>query len=87
MKTKELLTFEDFKALKAGDIVICEFHRNMYQGHKCKGFRLKAFEIHSNKEDYHEIILDKKWNNYFNYKMFVEKDSGSNLKQAILITE
>ncbi len=84
MKIKELKTLQDFQELKKGDIVACEFYRNMYQG-RGAGFTFKVFEIAMNKENTNEIILDKKWNLYFNYKMFVEKDSGSNLKGAILI--
>lgn len=85
INTTELKTFEDFKQLKKGDIVACEFHRNMNQGIKLT-FRFKVFEVVENKQTTDEIILNKKFNNYFNYKMFTDGDSGSNLKSATLIT-
>ncbi len=87
IQTKELKTYEDFATLQSGDFIACEFHRNVYQGARSAGFRFNIFEIHSNKKHTHEIILNKQWNNYFNYKMFTEKDGGSNLKSAILIIQ
>lgn len=86
MKTKELLTIEDFEALNPGDLLVCEFKRNMYLKPTCKGVRFKAFEIALNRADTKEIILQRKMNLYFNYKMFVDKDMGSNLISATLIT-
>ncbi len=82
--TKELLTIEDFESLKPGDTVACEFYRNVHDGMKV--YRFKTFEIYLNRFDTKEIILKKKWNIYFNYEAFVNKEVWSILKSAVLIT-
>lgn len=76
---KSLIKLEDFEALKKGDYIACEFHRDVYP----KKIRFGVFEIAMNKSNTTEIILNKKDNIYFNYKMFVEGES--NLKSATLI--
>lgn len=81
MKTKELTTLEDFENIKKWDFLACEFHRNIpfYRT------RFRVFEVFQNKEVHNEIILERKNNIYFNFKMFI--DWGSNLKSAMLISE
>ena len=32
--TKQLSTLKDFEALRPGDTIACEFHRDVYDGHK-----------------------------------------------------
>lgn len=85
--TKPLTTIEDFESLKKGDVIACEFHRDVHDYPK-KSFRFKVFEIAEAKHRTTEIILQKKNNLYFNYGMFIDpSDGGSNLKSAILIQE
>ena len=81
MKTKELTTLEDFLSIKKWDFLACEFHRNIpfYDN------RFRVFEVYENKSRTDEIILEKKNNIYFNFKMFLNWES--NLKSAILITQ
>jgi len=85
IKIKELETKEDFELLKKGDVIACEFHRDVHD-YPRKSFRFKVFEIPEVKHiPYSEIILQKKNNLYFNYEMFLE--GSSNLKSAVLITQ
>ena len=82
---KELKNREDFIALKKGDIVACEFHRDVNDFPK--KYRFNVFKIEENKESHSEIILQKKNNIYFNWKLFLgEEEGGSNLKSIILLT-
>ena len=84
--TKKLETLQDFQNLKKGDLVACEFHRDVHDYPK-KSFRFKVFEIAEAKHRTSEIIVQKKNNLYFNYAMFIDSSDGaSNLKSAILIT-
>ena len=84
IQTKELKTREDFINLKKGDIVACEFHRNVHDYPKT--YRFKVFTVTENKHSYSEIILQKKNNIYFNWKLFLgEIEGDSNLKSAILL--
>lgn len=83
IQTKELKTLEDFENLKAGDMITCEFHRDMYIVDKKT--RFATYTIVENKKRTNEIILQKKNNVYFNYDMFLNE--GSTLKSAILITQ
>jgi len=78
---KDLKILEDFEHLKKGDTVACEFHRNIHDYPKV--YRFGVFKIFLNKKDSKEIILQKKNNVYFNYKMFLNGDG--NLKQIKLI--
>jgi len=80
---KELQTLEDFKNLKKGDSVACEFHRNIHDYPKT--YRFGIFKIFMNKDSHKEIILQKKNNIYFNYEMFVMNSERSNLKSILLI--
>ena len=83
--TKQLSTLKDFEALRPGDTIACEFHRDVYDGPK-KSFRFKVFEVVENKLRTTEIILQRKNNIYFNYGMFIDpSDGASNLKSAIRI--
>lgn len=81
--TKELKTLEDFKNIAKGDILACEWHRDVYEGNK--RLRFQIYTVVNNKETSNEIILNKKFNTYFNYDMFLSPDESSNLKSAILI--
>lgn len=85
--TQELKTLEDFEALQKGDVIACEFHRDMHDYPK-KSFRFKVFEIYKVLPRTTEIVLQKKNNIYFNYDMFLypEKHGQSNLKSAVLLT-
>lgn len=68
IEVKELKTTEDFVNLKKGDFVACAFYRNI----PFYGTRFRTFEIHENKEQHKEIILERKNNIYFNYEMFLK---------------
>lgn len=80
-------TLKQFESLKKGDLVVCEFHRDTYKGEKRT--RFAAYEIHENKTECTEVILQKKNNVYFNYSMFLnpEKHGHSNLKSLTRITQ
>ena len=85
IQAKELKTREDFINLKKGDVVACEFHRDVHDYPKT--YRFNVFTIAENKQSYSEIILQKKNNIYFNWKLFLgEIEGDSNLKNAILLT-
>lgn len=85
IKTKELKTIEDFESLKKGDVLACEFHRDVHEN-LGKTFRFKVFEIAENKARTKEIILQKNNNIYFNYEMYLNPSIGfSNLKSAMLL--
>ena len=84
MTVCELTIENQFKALKKGDLVICEFHRNIHDMPKTP-YRIGSFTVSQNKESCKEIILKRKNNIYFNYEMFLNGES--NLKSIILITE
>lgn len=83
IECKELKTAEDFESLEKGDFVACEFHRDIHD--HPKKYRFRVFQIVKVKTDDKEVILQTKNNIYFNYKMFVDGDSNSNLKSAVLI--
>lgn len=84
--TKELNTLEDFESLQKGDIIACEFHRDVHD-HPRRSFRFKVFEIVEVKTRTKEIILQSKNNLYFNYGMFIDpSDGASNLKSAIRLS-
>lgn len=83
--TKELKTIEDFENLKKGDILACEFKRDVYDYPK-KSFRFKVFNVYSTIPRTKEVVLQKKNNIYFNYGMFLDPSDGvSNLLSATLI--
>lgn len=65
--TKPLTKIEDFENLKKGDWVACEFYRDVHD--YPKQYRFNVFQIVEVKED--EIILTKKTNVYFNFRMYV----------------
>jgi hypothetical protein len=84
IQTKELKTREDFINLKKGDVLACEFHRDVND--YPKKYRFKVFTVVENKESYSEIILQTKNNIYFNWKLFLNEIEGeSNLKSAVLL--
>jgi len=80
--TIEINTLPQFENLKKGDHVACEFHRNLHD-HPKKPYRFNVFKIYAIKPEAKEIILQKKNNIYFNYKMFLKGDS--NLKSVVFI--
>jgi len=82
IQAKELTTLEDFENLEKGNILACEFHRDVHDHPRT--YRFNVFNIYLNKKESTEIILQKKNNLYFNYKMFL--DGESNLKSCKLIT-
>lgn len=85
IKAKELKTISDFESLKKGDLIACEFHRDVHD-YPIKPFRFKVFGVVENKARTTEIILQTKNNLYFNYGMFIDpSDGASNLKSAVLI--
>jgi len=81
--TKPLTSIEDFKGLEKGDIVACEFYRNIHD-HPKAPYRFGVFTIALNKTEAKEIILQVKNNIYFNYEMYCNGES--NLKNIILIS-
>lgn len=84
IQTKELKTREDFINLKKGDVLACEFHRDVND--YPKKYRFKVFTVVENKESHSEIILQTKNNIYFNWKLFLNEIEGeSNLKCAVLL--
>lgn len=84
--TKEIKTKEDFESIKKGDILICEFNRDVYEGPK-KQYRFGSFIVAENKENTSEMILNRKWNIYFNYEMFINPELGiSNLISCVLVS-
>jgi hypothetical protein len=80
---KELKTIEDFKNIKKGDHLACEFNRDVHDFPKT--YRFNVFKVSENKERTKEIILQKKNNIYFNYEMFVNGES--NLESCFLIKQ
>ena len=72
----------DFENLKKGDIVVCEFHRDVYKGDKRT--RFNTYEVVENKASHTEIILQTHNNVYFNYMMYLNGES--NLKDISIIT-
>lgn len=87
INTKNITSLSDFQALKKGDLVAVEWHRDNYV--RDKRTRFASYVIVENKERTTEIILQKKNNVYFNYSMFLfpEKDGQSNCKSIVLIKQ
>ena len=83
---KDLKTLDDFEGLKKGDTVAVEWRRDSYKGKKRT--RFATYEIVDNKAPQTEIILQKVMNVYFNYSMFLDKDTHgvSNVRSITLIT-
>lgn len=79
---KELKTFEDFASIKKGDVLACEFRLDVSD--YPKKYRFNVFHVYENLTRQCEIVLQKKNNIYFNYRMFC--DGESYLKSAMLIT-
>lgn len=79
---KPLTTIEDFKALKKGDFVACEFYRDIHD--YPNEYRFKVFAIEKVRTDTKEVILQIKNNVYFNYEMYLNGES--NCKNAVLIS-
>jgi len=82
-----LTTIEDFENIITGDFLAVEWHRDSYIGNKkC---RFAVYQVHENLKHstgYTEIVLQKKNNVYFNYKMFLNPELGiSNAKNVVLI--
>lgn len=83
---KNLTTHSDFQALKKGDVVAVEWHRDAFKNKKKT--RFAVYEIDDNLENMTEIILQKVMNVYFNYSMFLSPEihGQSNLKSIALIS-
>jgi len=83
---KPVTELSDFQALKKGDTVAVEWHRDSYK--RQKRVRFATYDVVDNIENMTEIILQKEKNVYFNYAMFLnpEKHGHSNLKSIMLIT-
>lgn len=83
--TKELKTLADFEAVKRGDFLAVEWHRDSYIGNKRTRFAVyEVFDAPNN--GHHEIILQKKNNVYFNYQLFLGMLEGaSNAKSVTLV--
>jgi len=71
MKIEELILPEDFEQIKKGDLVIVEFIRECYP---LKGL-IHPFKIFLNKHEDNEIILQKKGNIWFNWKIYLNGGS------------
>ena len=84
IETNQIKTMEDFESLKKGDTVAVEFNKNIHDYPK-KPYRFGIFKIFLNKRDTKELILQKKNNIYFNYKMFVKGESICN--EVLLIKQ
>jgi hypothetical protein len=89
--TKMLETVEDFQAVKKGDILAVEYHRDSYKGNKRTRFATyEVAENHYNDGKYNnnEIILQIKNNVYFNFGLFCGIEEGcSNAKSVTLIKQ
>lgn len=89
--TKMLETVEDFQAVKKGDILAVEWHRDSHKGDKRT--RFAAYEVVENhyndgKHNNNEIILQIKNNVYFNFALFCGiVDGRSNAKSVMLIKQ
>jgi len=87
--TKMLTCISDFQAVKKGDILAVEWHRDSYKGNKRTRFATyEVVENHYNDGEYNsnEIILQKKNNVYFNFALFCGTEEGcSNAKNVMLI--
>lgn len=87
--TRKLTTMEEFQAVKRGDILAVEWHRDSYKG--TKRTRFATYEVRENhfqdgKYDNNEIILQTKNNVYFNFELFCHPEKGcSNAKSVVLI--
>jgi len=74
---KQLKTIEAFESLKHGDIVAVQFKNNMSNGSCPKKYQhFNVFHIAFIKKDTEEVILNRKENIYFNYRMYVEGRSN-----------
>ena len=82
MEFKQLFEIEEFEQLEKWDVVLCEFFRNVWWSN---WVRFWCFEILENKKQNDEIILEKNRNIYFNYRMFVNWDINSNLREIHLV--
>ena len=89
--TKMLETIEDFQAVKKGDTLAVEWHRDSYKGNKRTRFATyEVAENHYNDGKYNknEIILQIKNNVYFNFALFCGTEDGySNAKSVMLIKQ
>ena len=82
--TKELKTLADFESVKRGDFLAVEWHRDSYIGNERTRFAVyQVAEVH---EWGGEVILQKKNNVYFNYRLILGIEDGqSNAKNVTLV--
>jgi hypothetical protein len=83
---KELRTLEDFLNVKKGDFLAVEWKLDSYIGNKRT--RFAVYEVYDVHHDHNgEIILQKKNNVYFNYKLILGITEGcSQAKTVCIIT-
>jgi hypothetical protein len=84
--TKLLTTVEEFETIQKGDILVVEWHRDSIENGKRT--RFKSYEVVENLKErgQPEIVLEKKSNVYFNYRMFCDPSIGmSNAKTIMLV--
>lgn len=88
--TENLNKKSQFEAIKKGDILVVEWHRDSYKNNARTRFAsYHVYDNHTNnKYQKPEIILQKKNNVYFNYKLFLDPSKGhSNAKSVTLIKQ
>ena len=83
MKLQILETLADFESLKEGDLVACRWYRDVKAGGINHG-RQTSHNIALVKPKNREIILDGKYNVYFNYELHLLGES--NLAKVAKIT-
>lgn len=73
MKMTKLTTPEDFIKIKKNDLLIVQFEKPIYPFKN----KVDAFRVYLNKIESDEIILNKKYNVYFNWKMLIDGCSNT----------
>lgn len=86
MKTKKLKIYRDFAEVEKGDFLAVKWKRDSYINNKRT--RFAVYQVYENKKRTEEIILQRKNNVYFNYKLFCNPALGiSNAEEVLLIKE
>lgn len=71
MDIRELTTALDFQEIQHDDLLIVKFRREQYP----KKHLIETFRVYENKVNEPEIILQKRNNIYFNWRMFLAGSS------------
>lgn len=82
--TKKLTSIDDFKGINKGDTLAVQWKLDTRKGKKRT--RFAAYEVYDNltvSRGLPEIVLQKSYNVYFNYEMFLNGES--NAKDVVLI--